>query len=127
MRHGGILRSVCAAIRGSVSGFPQASSSRCARHHRLWCKRPTTILWRFPPFPPRGCAERAIHSMDIEQTPVPMFDFLERAEEFLQAYKNLKRQGLFDWARYLLIGHAVEVALKAYLLPRGWRMEGLRK
>ena len=65
--------------------------------------------------------------MDIEQTPWPTYDFLERAEEYLHAYMNLERQGLFDWARFLLIGHAVEVALKAYLLPRGWKMDDLRK
>ena len=65
--------------------------------------------------------------MTIEATPIPRFDFLERAEEFLQAYKKLERQGLFDWARYLLIGHAVEVALKAFLLPQGWTMAKLRK
>jgi HEPN domain-containing protein len=64
--------------------------------------------------------------MDIEKTPVPTYDYLDRAEEFLNAYKRLERQGLFDWARYLMIGHAVEVALKAYLLPRGWTMQGLQ-
>ena len=65
--------------------------------------------------------------MPIEQTPIPAFDYLDRATEYLRAYNNLQRQGPFDWARYLLMGHAVEVALKAYLLPRGWTMTRLRK
>jgi hypothetical protein len=46
-----------------------------------------------------------------------MLDFWERAVDFLEAYKNLRQQRLFDWARYSLIGHAVEVGLKSYTRP----------
>src|SRR5258708_3396859 len=83
---------------------------------------------RSAPSRPSPAATRSsrVGQMDIEQTPVPTYeDYLERAEEYLNTYKRLERQGLFDWARYLMIGHAVEVALKAYLLPRGWTMQGL--
>jgi hypothetical protein len=57
---------------------------------------------------------------DIEKTPWPEHDLLERADHFWQAYKDQKPMGVFDWPRYLLAGHAVEVALKALLLALGY-------
>jgi hypothetical protein len=62
----------------------------------------------------------------LDDTPVPMMDFWERAIDFHEAYKNLREQRLFDWARYSLIGHAVEVGLKAYLIAHGWKRKKLR-
>jgi hypothetical protein len=54
----------------------------------------------------------------LESTPIPRFEFLERAEEFLQAYLDLpqRRSSLFNWPRCVMLGHATELALKAYLL-----------
>jgi hypothetical protein len=64
---------------------------------------------------------------DIEKTPWPEHDFLERAAHYWQAYKAQKRIGVFDWPRYLLAGHAVEVALKALLWSRGYPNYPLRR
>ena len=63
----------------------------------------------------------------LDDTPVPMGEFWMRAIDFHDAYKNLRQQKLFDWARYALIGHAVEVALKSYLMARGWKRKKLLK
>ena len=62
--------------------------------------------------------------MSVPQT--AFFDFMDRAEEYLAACKRLEPQPPCDWARYLLTGHAVEVALKAHLLARGMTIETLR-
>ena len=63
----------------------------------------------------------------LDDTPVPMTDFWERAMDFHQAYKNLREQLLFDWARYALLGHAVEVGLKSYLMAHGWKRKKLQR
>jgi hypothetical protein len=65
---------------------------------------------------------------NIELTPVPRGEYLDRAAEFMQAFREVKPQPVFDWPRYLLLGHAVEVALKAYLLEyRKGAMDKLRE
>ena len=63
----------------------------------------------------------------LDETPVPMTDFWERAIDFYDAYKHLRQQRLFDWARYSLIGHAVEVGLKSYLMAHGYKRKKLLK
>jgi|SRR5262245_34194425 len=63
----------------------------------------------------------------LDDTPIPMTDFWERSVDFYDAYKNLREQRLFDWARYSLIGHAVEVGLKSYLMARGYKRKKLQK
>jgi len=58
----------------------------------------------------------------IEHTPIPTFDFIERADQYLQAYRDLPdrtEQMLFDWPRYAMLLHAVEMALKSYLIAKG--------
>jgi len=46
-------------------------------------------------------------------------EFFTRANEFLQAFRDLPSQAPPDWPRYLMLSHATELALKAYLLLRG--------
>jgi HEPN domain len=62
----------------------------------------------------------------VNDTPVPMSDYWNRAMDFYEAYKNLRQQRLFDWARYALVGHAVELGLKSYLLAQGWKRKKLQ-
>ena len=64
----------------------------------------------------------------IEYTPVPRFDFLDVAEQYWQAYKHLPTPANIPiyWPHYLLMGHAVEMALKAYLLSRVVTLAKLR-
>lgn len=54
-----------------------------------------------------------------DHTPVPTYDFMDRAREFLGAYHELKPKTLSDWPRHLMLGQAVELALGAYALSRG--------
>jgi hypothetical protein len=51
-----------------------------------------------------------------EGTPIPPTEFRERAEECLQAYRALPDIGLFNWPKYMMLGQATELILKAYLL-----------
>lgn len=46
-------------------------------------------------------------------------DFLELSEQFFQAFRDLPTRPPPSWPRYLLLSHAVELALKAYLTWRG--------
>jgi hypothetical protein len=46
-------------------------------------------------------------------------DFLERAQEFFQAYRDLPDRRPPSWPRYFMLCHSIELALKAYLLARG--------
>jgi hypothetical protein len=59
----------------------------------------------------------------MPQMPQPLMalDLLERAEEFYQAYRDLPRRKPPSWPRYFMLCHAIELALKAYILFRGQR------
>lgn len=47
-------------------------------------------------------------------------DHMQLAEDFFQAYRDLPRRlPPRSWPRYLMLCHAVELALKAYLLQHG--------
>jgi len=49
-----------------------------------------------------------------------MANFWELAQQYHQAYRTLPPQPYpIYWPPYLLLGHAVEMALKAFLLSRG--------
>ena len=65
----------------------------------------------------------------IEYTPIPSGDFMEIAEQYWQAYRDLpvptNRFAIY-WPQYLLMGHAVEMALKAFLLSRTVSLADLR-
>ena len=65
----------------------------------------------------------------IESTPIPSGDFMELAEQYWLAYRNLPipadRFAIY-WPHYLLMGHAVEMALKAFLLSRTVSLAHLR-
>lgn len=52
-------------------------------------------------------------------------DALERAEEFFEAFQRLPTRK--SWPHYFLLGHAVELALKAFLASRGMTAEEVRK
>jgi hypothetical protein len=53
-------------------------------------------------------------------SPILHFDFFDRAGEFRCAYETLPNIGRPpEWAKYLLFYHAMELALKAYLIQRG--------
>jgi hypothetical protein len=53
-------------------------------------------------------------------------DFLERAEEFYQAYRDLPITPPPSWPRYFMLCHSIELALKAYLTARGYSPTELR-
>jgi hypothetical protein len=53
-------------------------------------------------------------------TPTLHIDFFDRANQFRYAYQTLPNSGRPpEWAKYLLFYHAMELALKAYLLQQG--------
>ena len=53
-------------------------------------------------------------------TPILQIEFFDRATEFRRGYKTLPNSGRPpEWARYLLFYHAMELALKAYLIQQG--------
>jgi hypothetical protein len=48
------------------------------------------------------------------------FEFLDMAEQFWRSYRELNPHRYpIDWARYFLFSHALELALKAYLIHLG--------
>ncbi len=53
--------------------------------------------------------------------------FLERAEEFYQAFRDLPPTPPPSWPRYFMLCHAIELALKAYLSARGKSTSSLKK
>jgi hypothetical protein len=59
--------------------------------------------------------------MVMNASPILHIDFLRRADEFRDAYRRLPsgNRPPPDWAKYLLFYHALELALKAYLIQRG--------
>jgi hypothetical protein len=63
------------------------------------------MIWAF--------AQKAVgHVLHIE--------FFDRANEFRDGYKRLPVIGRPpEWAKYLLFYHAIELALKAYLIQQG--------
>jgi HEPN domain-containing protein len=54
-------------------------------------------------------------------------DHLQRANEFLQAFKALPEGVPPSWPRYFLLCHAIELALKAFLLSRRWTRQTLKR
>ena len=53
-------------------------------------------------------------------TPILHIEFFDRAEQFRRAYARLPNSGQPpEWAKYLLFYHAMELALKAYLIQQG--------
>jgi hypothetical protein len=53
-------------------------------------------------------------------TPILHFDFFDRANQFRRAYRVLPNIGQPpEWPKYLLFYHAMELALKAYLIQQG--------
>lgn len=56
-------------------------------------------------------------------------DFLERSEAFFDAFRKLPKDANcpISWPHYFLFCHAVELALKAYLLQSGLMLSQLRK
>ena len=57
-------------------------------------------------------------------------DALDRAKEFLEAFRQLPQQPQLrwiSWPRYFLLCHAVEMGLKAFLASRGVSIEKLEE
>src|SRR5262249_6415808 len=56
-------------------------------------------------------------------SPIAQFQYLELAEEFFQAFLVLPPKGPsgipVNWPRYFALCHAIELALKAFLLAHG--------
>jgi hypothetical protein len=73
-----------------------------------------------PPFykPPKG-----------QEAPPQLLpgDFLERAEEFFVASRQIKQTGFLNWPRYQCACHAIELALKAWLAWKGETEAELRR
>ena len=54
-------------------------------------------------------------------------EHLRLAEDFFQAYRDLpRRPPPLSWPRYLMLCHAVELALKAYVFHHGATSKELR-
>jgi len=57
-------------------------------------------------------------------SPVADLQHLELAEEFYKAFRDLPQNGPsgvpVNWPRYFALCHAIELALKAFLLAHGW-------
>ncbi len=51
--------------------------------------------------------------------PHAAFEFLQMAEQFFGGYKLIPDRHPMDFAKYFLFCHAIEVALKAYLIKTG--------
>jgi hypothetical protein len=51
--------------------------------------------------------------------PILFIGFFQRAKEFRDAYSNLPVGPPPEWPKYVLFYHAIELALKAYLLRQG--------
>lgn len=66
-------------------------------------------------------AERVHSAMS---NPIIQLQYLELAEEFYKAFRDLPRAGPsglpVNWPRYFALCHATELALKSYLLAHGW-------
>jgi len=61
-------------------------------------------------------------------SPILHFEFFDRARQFRRAYEILPNIGRPpEWAKYLLFYHAMELALKAYLIQQGVSEEDLKK
>jgi hypothetical protein len=54
------------------------------------------------------------------------FDYLERAEQFYQAFGDLPQRPPPAWPRYFMLCHAIELALKAYLAAHGATAQQLK-
>jgi hypothetical protein len=53
-------------------------------------------------------------------SPILHIEFFDRARQFRRAYETLPNSGQPpEWAKYLLFYHAMELALKAYLIRQG--------
>jgi HEPN domain-containing protein len=57
--------------------------------------------------------------------------FLERAEQYFSAAQNQKlpdlKRAAFDWPRYALLFHSIEMALKSYLLSQNVPMPRVKR
>ena len=54
------------------------------------------------------------------------FDYLERAEQFYEAFGDLPKRPPPSWPRYFMLCHAIELALKAYLAAHGATAQQLK-
>ena len=54
------------------------------------------------------------------------FDYLERAEQFYEAFYDLPKREPPSWPRYFMLCHAIELALKAYLAAHGATAQELK-
>ncbi len=52
-------------------------------------------------------------------SPLIQFDYLDLADEFMRAFRNLPPGTPPSWPRYFLLCHSIELALKAYLAAQG--------
>lgn len=122
-------------MRPNASGFLE----RCPKHRR----RPQPRLWTLSvsgstqaasggwrsPLKGRldfeGLMQRSMmpHYRPPPGQEAPAFmrplDFLERAEEFFVASRQIGPVGFLNWPRYQCACHAIELALKAYLASKG--------
>jgi hypothetical protein len=71
----------------------------------------------------RSCCSRLRPSRNapvLMTTPILHIEFFDRANQFRHAYRTLPNSGqLPEWPKYVLFYHAMELALKAYLIQRG--------
>ncbi len=64
-------------------------------------------------------------------SPTEPLQYLEMAEDFYQSFRDLPKRapsGLpINWPRYFTLLHATELALRAFLLAKGWPNEKLKR
>ena len=81
-----------------------------------------------------GTVAKAIPSADTQgsemTSPVADLPYLELAEEFYQAFRDLPPNGPsgipVNWPRYFALCHAIELALNAFLLAHGMTEQQLK-
>jgi hypothetical protein len=72
------------------------------------------------PEPPRTFGEAGLSLWNRVQAE---FDYLERAKEFMGAFRALPSGNPPSWPRYFLLCHAIELALKGFLVSRYSRLQ----
>jgi hypothetical protein len=77
---------------------------------------------------PERSKKRPAEPVDANSLLLFHLDLFRRAEEFMQAYRDLPQdRPPPDWPRYFLLCQSIELVLKAYLVARGFPPRHVRQ